>query len=214
MRVLITGGAGFIAFHLAKALQKRGDEVVLLDNFNDYYDPEIKRRNVADLQSSGYMPLHVVDILDRDSMEKVFEDTRPETVVHLAAWAGVRPLHRGSELYSAVNAGTVNMLELAKKFSTGCHVRVFLSGAAGTPRFPSEDDPVDRPVSVCRDEEGGRASATPTHILMHITASVFTVYGPGSVEMAIHKFARLMYDGKEIPCAASVPGAITRMSKA
>lgn len=207
MRVLITGGAGFIAFHLAKTLQNRGDEVVLLDNFNDFYDPEIKRRNVADLQSLGHMPLHVVDILDRDSMERVFEGTRPETVVHLAAWAGVRPSIEKPELYSAVNVtGTVNMLELAKKFSTGCFIFGSSSSVyGGNTKVPfSEDDPVDRPVSpyAATKKAGELLCHTYAHnFSMHITClRFFTVYGPRQrPEMAIHKFARLMWEGKEIP---------------
>ena len=98
MRVLITGGAGFIAYHLATALIRRQAEVSLLDNFNNFYDPEIKRRNVRDLQAQGQVQLFTGDILDRDRLRQVFEETRPETVVHLAAWAGVRPSLEKPEL--------------------------------------------------------------------------------------------------------------------
>ena len=119
MRVLITGGAGFIGYHLAKALINKRADVILLDNFNDFYNPEIKRQNVRDLQTIGHAPVHAVDILDREKLRNVFEQTRPEAVVHLAAWAGVRPSLEKPELYSDVNVtGTVNMLQMAKEFST------------------------------------------------------------------------------------------------
>ena len=91
MRVLITGGAGFIAYHLAAALLHRKAEVVLLDNFNNFYDPDIKRQNVLDLQRLGPAPIHAVDILDLPGLRRVFEEAHPDVVVHLAAWAGVRP---------------------------------------------------------------------------------------------------------------------------
>jgi UDP-glucuronate 4-epimerase len=119
MRALITGGAGFIAYHVASALLKTQTDVFLLDNFNDFYDPEIKRQNVRDLQSMGRAPLHVVDILDRNKLRQVFEEVQPDVIVHLAAWAGVRPSIDQPELYSAVNiTGTIHLLELAKEFGT------------------------------------------------------------------------------------------------
>jgi UDP-glucuronate 4-epimerase len=117
MSILITGGAGFIGYHLASSLLGDHAEVALLDNFNSFYDPELKRRNVRDLRALGPLTLHEVDILDRPGLRLVFEERRPDTVVHLAARAGVRPsLHRPA-LYSEVNVtGTVNLLELAREF--------------------------------------------------------------------------------------------------
>ena len=207
MRVLITGGAGFIAYHLASALMSRRAEVSLLDNFNAFYDPEIKRRNVQDLQAQGNATLHAVDILDRDKLRSVFETTRPEVVVHLAAWAGVRPSLENPDLYSSVNVtGTVNMLEMAKEFSTNCFVFGSSSSVyGGNVKVPfSEDDPVDRPVSpyAATKRAGELLCHTYAHnFAMHITClRFFTVYGPRQrPEMAIHKFAQLMAQGKEIP---------------
>lgn len=207
MRVLITGGAGFIAYHLAAALRKREDEVILLDNFNDFYNPEIKRRNARDLQALGQVSLHVADILDRTALEAIYEEVRPDAVVHLAAWAGVRPSIEKPELYSAVNVtGTVNMLELAKKFSTHCFVFGSSSSVyGGNTKVPfSEDDPVDRPVSPYAATKKAGELLCHTYAYnfsMHITClRFFTVYGPRQrPEMAIHKFADLMYHGKEIP---------------
>jgi UDP-glucuronate 4-epimerase len=207
MRVLITGGAGFIAYHLAAALINRHAEVSLLDNFNDFYDPDIKRRNVQDLKAKGRVPLHTVDILDREKLSKVFEEVRPETVVHLAAWAGVRPSLEKPDLYASVNVtGTTNLLEMAKEFSTRCFVFGSSSSVyGGNTKVPfSEGDPVDRPVSpyAATKRAGELLCHTYAHnFSMHISClRFFTVYGPRQrPEMAIHKFARLMAEGKEIP---------------
>lgn len=207
MRVLITGGAGFIAYHVASALIVRHDEVSLLDNFNSFYDPEIKRRNVRDLQAKGRAPLHTVDILDRERLRQVFEEVRPEAVVHLAAWAGVRPSLEKPDLYASVNVtGTVNMLEMAREYSTRCFVFGSSSSVyGGNTKVPfSEEDPVDRPVSpyAATKRAGELLCHTYAHnFSMHVTClRFFTVYGPRQrPEMAIHKFAQLMADGKEIP---------------
>jgi len=207
MRVLITGGAGFIAYHLAAALIGRRDDVSLLDNFNDFYDPELKRQNVRDLQAMGNAPVYTVDILDRDKLRKVFEETCPETVVHLAAWAGVRPSLEKPDLYSAVNVtGTVNLLEMAKKYSVGCFIFGSSSSVyGGSTRVPfAEDDPVDRPVSPYAATKRAGELLCHTYACnfsLRITClRFFTVYGPRQrPEMAIHKFARLMSAGKEVP---------------
>jgi UDP-glucuronate 4-epimerase len=207
MRILITGGAGFIAYHLASALLKSTAEVYLLDNFNDFYDPEIKRQNVRDLQAQGHAPIYVVDILDREKLRQVFAEIQPDAIVHLAAWAGVRPSLEKPEIYTSVNiTGTVNLLELAKEFSTRCFIFGSSSSVyGGSKRVPfSEEDPVDRPVSpyAATKRAGELLCHTYSHnFSMHITClRFFTVYGPRQrPEMAIHKFAQLMFDDKEIP---------------
>ncbi len=211
MRVLITGGAGFIAYHLATALLLKGAELVLLDNFNDFYDPELKRKNVRDLQRTGLVAVHTVDILDRQNLHRVFSETRPDTVVHLAAWAGVRPSLEKPELYAAVNVtGTVNLLEMAREFSTNSFIFGSSSSVyGGSQRVPfSEDDPVDRPVSpyAATKRAGELLCHTYSHNFgLHITClRFFTVYGPRQrPEMAIHKFAQLMFAGREIPIFGS-----------
>lgn len=207
MRVLITGGAGFIAYHLASALMEKQAEISLLDNFNDFYDPEIKRRNVRDLQAKGPAQLYVVDILDRNRLRQVFEEIRPDAVVHLAAWAGIRPSLERPEIYASVNVtGTVNLLELARDFSTQCFIFGSSSSVyGGNTKMPfSEDDPVDKPISpyAATKRAGELLCHTYAHnYSMHITClRFFTVYGPRQrPEMAIHKFARLLREGEEIP---------------
>ncbi len=207
MRILITGGAGFIAYHLAARLQDERFEVSLLDNFNHFYDPALKRRNVRDLQARGDAHLYELDILDAESLRRAFAEIRPQAVVHLAAWAGVRPSLENPEIYSMVNvAGTVNLLQLARDFQ----VSSFLFGSSssvygGNERIPfSEDDPVDRPISPYAATKRAGELLCHTyafHYSMNITClRFFTVYGPRQrPEMAIHKFARLIQDGQEIP---------------
>ena len=207
MKVLITGGAGFIAFHLASRLQDEGFEVSLLDNFNSFYDPALKRQNVRDLQLRGRAALYETDILDTSGLRRVFQELRPEAVVHLAAWAGVRPSLENPAIYADVNVtGTVNLLQLAREFG----VERFLFGSSssvygGSERVPySEDDPVDRPVSpYAATKRAGEllCHTYATNYSMHITClRFFTVYGPRQrPEMAIHKFAALIREGKEVP---------------
>jgi UDP-glucuronate 4-epimerase len=145
--------------------------------------------------------------MDREKLRKVFEEIRPEAIVHLAAWAGVRPSLEKPEIYTSVNiTGTVNLLELAKEFSTRCFIFGSSSSVyGGSKRVPfTEEDPVDRPVSpyAATKRAGELLCHTYSHnFSMHITClRFFTVYGPRQrPEMAIHKFAQLMFDGKEIP---------------
>jgi UDP-glucuronate 4-epimerase len=207
MRILITGGAGFIAFHLASKLQDDGHDVGILDNFNEFYDPALKRKNAADLQSRGDARLFATDILDVDGLRRAFCEFRPQGIVHLAAWAGVRPSLEKPAIYAETNVtGTVNVLQLAREFS----VESFIFGSSssvygGNERVPfSEEDPVDRPVSPYAATKRAGELICHTYALnysMPITClRFFTVYGPRQrPEMAIHKFARLIMEEKPIP---------------
>jgi UDP-glucuronate 4-epimerase len=207
MRILITGGAGFIGYHLASKLLEQRHEVVLVDNFNDFYDPRIKRENVRDLQSRGPVVVYEADILDNEALRRVFITAEPETIVHLAAWAGVRPSLEKPQTYADVNVrGTVNLLERAREF----RVRSFIFGSSssvygGNTKVPfSEDDPVDRPVSpyAATKKAGELLCHTYSHNYgLHVTClRFFTVYGPRQrPEMAIHKFASLIWEGGEVP---------------
>ena len=149
--ILITGGAGFIGSHLVDRLLVEGNwHVTVVDDFNDFYPAEIKRQNVrAHLQHPEY-ELHEVDIRDRRALEQVFWQTRFDTIVHLAARAGVRPSLTQPQLYAETNInGTMNLLELARTNDA----RHFVFGSSSSvygvnEKVPfSEDDPIFHPIS-------------------------------------------------------------------
>ena len=207
MRTLITGGAGFIGFHLASRLLANGDSITIADNFNDFYDPALKRKNAEDLRALGPVDVSEVDIRDMAGMRRIFTDVSPQVVIHLAAWAGVRPSIQRPALYADVNVtGTVNLLELARECGSTCFIFGSSSSVyGGNTKVPfSEEDAVDQPISpyAATKRAGELLCRTYSHnFSMHVTClRFFTVYGPRQrPEMAIHKFARLMWDGKEIP---------------
>jgi len=149
-RILITGGAGFIGSHLSEALLSLGHEVVVLDSFNDYYDPAIKRRNVQSFLANSNYTLVEQDILDRDFLQSFFKSNRVQIIVHLAARAGVRPSIREPLLYQKVNVeGTNNLLELAREIGVEKFIFASSSSVYGeNEKLPfSEDDFVDNPIS-------------------------------------------------------------------
>jgi len=207
MRVLITGGAGFIAFHVASQLLAQGHDLTLVDNFDGFYDPAIKRGNVKDLQAIRPVRICEIDILEQEALRRAFESSRPEAVIHLAARAGVRPSLQAPSHYASVNiTGTVHVLELAREFG----VERFIFGSSssiygGNTKVPfSEGHPTDRPISpyAATKRAGELLCHTYAHNYgMHVTClRFFTVYGPRQrPEMAIHRFARLIWEGKEVP---------------
>jgi UDP-glucuronate 4-epimerase len=207
MRVLITGGAGFIAYHVAAKLQDEHFDVTLLDNFNSFYDPALKWRNVRDLEARGPVRLYELDILDTQALRAAFAETHPQAVVHLAAWAGVRPSLERPELYSSVNVtGTVNVLQLSREFGVECFIFGSSSSVYGAGEHVPfcEEDPVGHPASpyAATKRAGELLCHTYAHNYgMNISClRFFTVYGPRQrPEMAIHKFARLIRDGNEVP---------------
>ncbi len=203
MKVLITGGAGFIGSHTTEALLGRGDEVVCLDNFNDYYDPARKRKNVAPfLERPGYQ-LYEGDIRDADRLETVFATERPDKVIHIAAMAGVRPSIQRPLLYEEVNVrGTLNVLEAARRHE----VRNFLFSSSssvygGQDKVPfSEDDPIARPISpYAATKAAGELLCHTYHHLHGIPITClrfFTVYGPrGRPDMAPYLFTKWVFEG-------------------
>ena len=210
MRILLTGGAGFIGSHLAERLLQRGDEVAIVDNLNSFYDPAIKKANLRAIRAVHSFTLYENDILDWRAMQSVFHDVRPEQVIHLAAYAGVRPSMEDPALYAAVNVtGTTHLLELAHRY----HVRNFLFGSSSSvygisSRVPfREDDPVDQPISpYAVTKRAGELLCYNYHhnYGMRICClRFFTVYGPRQrPEMAIHKFASLISQGKTVPVYA------------
>ena len=205
-KVLVTGGAGFIGSHLLEALLARGSDAATVDNFDDFYSPAIKRRNLDEVLRRGNVRLFEADIRDASALEKVFEAVRPEVVIHLAARAGVRPSIEQPALYESVNVGgTVNLLNLARDF--GVRKFAFISSSSvygATSRVPFVEDQVEmRPVSpyAATKLAGELMCYTYSHLfqLPVVCLRIFTVYGPRQrPDLAIHKFAALIEAGKPI----------------
>ncbi len=204
MRILVTGGAGFIGSHVSERLLGRGDDVWVLDNFNDFYDPAIKRANAAELAGA-----HVIegDIRDEDLVAQLFREHEFDGVIHLAAMAGVRRSLLDPLLYSDVNVrGTQILLrELEQRPKTRL---VFASSSSvyGTnSHVPfQEDDDIHRPVSPYAATKRAGELLCYTHHHLYGTSIAclrfFTVYGPRQrPEMAIHKFVRMTRKGEPIP---------------
>ncbi len=150
MKILVTGAAGFIGSNLAEALLRRGDEVVGLDNFNDYYDPAQKRDNEARLREYPRFTIHEVDLRDEAGVHALFAQERFDAVAHLAAMAGVRYSIEHAPLYVDVNVrGTVNVLEGMRLSGTPHIVCASTSSVYGkTTRLPfREDDPLGKPLA-------------------------------------------------------------------
>jgi UDP-glucuronate 4-epimerase len=206
--VLVTGGAGFIGSHLVERLLAEGGwRVLVVDDLNDFYDPAVKRRNVAPHLGREDFTLHEADIRDRGALARIFGETRFDCVVHLAARAGVRPSLAEPLLYAETNiTGTLNLLELAR--SSG--VRQFVFGSSSSvygenEKVPfAEDDPVAKPISpyAATKAAGELLCHTYSHLwgLRCVVLRLFTVYGARQrPDLAVHKFARLIGEGKPVP---------------
>jgi UDP-glucuronate 4-epimerase len=207
-QVLVTGGAGFIGSHLVDRLLSENDwRVTAVDDFNDFYSPEIKRRNVQrQLQNPGFR-LVEADIRDKAALAQVFADSKFDCIVHLAARAGVRPSLSEPQLYVETNVnGTMNLLELTRQHKVPQFVFGSSSSVYGVnEKVPfSESDPIFNPISpyAATKAAGELLCHTYSHLygLRCICLRFFTVYGPRQrPDLAIHKFAQLISDGKPIP---------------
>lgn len=206
--VLVTGGAGFIGSHLVELLLAEGAwRVSVVDDFNDFYDPQVKRRNVGPYVSRDDFELRDADIRDRAALGEVFKGTRFDVIVHLAARAGVRPSLSEPVLYAETNInGTLNLLELAREHD----VRQFVFGSSSSvygenEKVPfAEDDKVNAPISpyAATKAAGELLCHTYSHLfgLRCVALRFFTVYGARQrPDLAIHKFARLISKGRPIP---------------
>lgn len=206
-RVLVTGGAGFIGSHLIDKLLAQGDEVTVLDNFNDYYDPSNKRINIQEhLKNKNYRIVEG-DLRDDASLGKVFQSAPFDSVVHLAAMAGVRPSLTQAAYYMDVNLnGTQKLIDRITNSSPMARL-VFGSsssvyGSRECENF-KETDRVDRPLSpYAASKVAGELicySAHHTTGLQVICLRFFTVFGPRQrPDLAIHKFCELISEGKPI----------------
>jgi len=205
-RVLVTGAAGFIGYHLSERLLKQGDEVVGLDNLNDYYDVKLKEARLARLQKSRAFRFLKTDLGDRTGVEKIWHEVKPEVVVHLAAQAGVRYSLTHPHAYARSNLeGMLDVLEACRAEKTGNLIFASSSSVYGLNQsMPfSERDNVDHPVSLYAATK--KANELMAHSYAHLYGipctglRFFTVYGPwGRPDMAYYKFTQAILEGKEI----------------
>jgi UDP-glucuronate 4-epimerase len=185
VNVLVTGAAGFIGSILTEALLNRGDEVVAIDNFNDYYDPARKRANLVAFQDHPQLQLYELDFCDAEAVERIFAEHKPEAVAHLGAYGGVRYSIGRALLYTQVNiVGTVNILEAARLAGTNTVIFASTSSVYGhTTQLPFiETDPCNLPLAPYpASKKAGEIIGYTYHNLhqMNFTAlRFFSVYGP------------------------------------
>ncbi|MDI6763470.1 MAG: GDP-mannose 4,6-dehydratase [Thermodesulfobacteriota bacterium] len=207
--ILVTGGAGFIGSHLYEKLLGEGYSVICLDNFDSYYDPNLKIRNVEEISKKYPGPFTMVtgDIRNRDHLTDLFKRSRIDAVFHLAARAGVRPSIVDPLLYEDVNLrGTLTLLEVCKEFGMKNFFFASSSSVYGeNQRVPFSETDLDiQPISPYgATKRAGELLCYSYHHLfgIHIAClRIFTAYGPRQrPEMAIHKFTSLMDQGKEVP---------------
>jgi UDP-glucuronate 4-epimerase len=207
--ILVTGAAGFIGSHVAEALLGRGDVVVGLDNLNDYYDPNRKRDNLAEVERSTSRSLNFVkgDVRDRDLLARLFSEYDLDAIVHLAAMAGVRASIKDPHLYYDVNLnGTLNLLNVAQDHGIGNFIFASTSSVYGnTEQIPFvETDVCDRPLAPYPASKRAVEMLGFTYHHLHgqnFTAfRFFTVYGPrGRPDMMAYKVLDNIFFGKEVP---------------
>ena len=204
MRILVTGGAGFIGSHLVEKLLTSGHDVAILDDFNDFYDPQIKRENVAAVSKN--VAIHHVDLRDSAAVRNLFHQKKFEAIAHLAARAGIRPSILHPQLYYDTNVnGTLHLLDAARM--TGVERFIFASsssvyGISKTVPF-SEDQHLTQTISpyAATKIAGEFLCSTFSHLYqMRVVAlRYFTVYGPRQrPDLAIHQFTRKIYAGQPI----------------
>ena len=205
--ILITGGAGFIGSHLVDHLLGEGGwHVIVIDDFNDFYSPDIKRANVAGHLTNPNYRLIEADIRDAEAMASIFAATRFDVIAHLAARAGVRPSLAEPRLYAETNInGTLNLLELAKEHG----IKQFVFGSSSSvyginTKIPfAEDDRIHQPISpyAATKAAGELLCHTYSHLydIRTVCLRFFTVYGARQrPDLAIHKFSKLITEGKPI----------------
>ncbi len=201
MRLLVTGGAGFIGSNLVEHALRRGDTVGVLDNFNDYYSPDVKKTNLASILDQ--ISLHHVDLGEQAAVKKLVKDGGYDTIVHLAARAGVRPSMQNPELYLDTNIkGTFNMLEAARE--AGVKRFIFASsssvyGASQVVPF-SEEQRLSMTLSPYAATKLAGETICSNYAYLYgiriVCLRFFTVYGPRQrPDLAIHQFTRKIDQG-------------------
>ncbi len=206
MKVLVTGAAGFIGMHASQVLLARGDEVVGLDNLNDYYDPQLKRDRLARIEPHANFRFVKLDVADRPGMERLFAEEKFDRVIHLAAQAGVRYSLENPHAYVDSNiVGFMNVLE-GCRHNKVAHL-VYASSSSvygGNTKMPfSEHHAVDHPISMYAATK--KANELMAHTYSHLFGlpttglRFFTVYGPwGRPDMALFLFTKATLEGKPI----------------
>jgi UDP-glucuronate 4-epimerase len=203
--VLVTGGAGFIGSHITESLLRRGERVVVLDDFNDFYDPVIKRQNATRIEAVG-ATICELDFCDAEQVEQLFDSLKPDAVIHLGAYAGVIPSRKDPRRYMHNNVvGTTVLLETSVRHG----VRDFLLASSSSvygnnEKIPfAEDDRVDEPISPYAASK--KACELVAHTYAHLydlpirVLRFFTAYGPRQrPDLAIHIFMRRIAAGEPI----------------
>ena len=204
MRILVTGGAGFIGSHLVEKLLGAGHAAVILDDFNDFYDPQIKRENIAAVSKD--VPVHHVDLRENAAVRNLFHREKFDTIAHLAARAGVRPSIQHPQLYYDTNVtGTLHLLDAAR--ATGVERFIFASsssvyGVSKTVPF-SEEQHLTQTISpyAATKIAAEFLCSTYSHLyqLRVVALRYFTVYGPRQrPDLAIHQFTKKIHAGQPI----------------
>ncbi|HRY63564.1 MAG TPA: SDR family NAD(P)-dependent oxidoreductase [Patescibacteria group bacterium] len=206
MKILVTGGAGFIGSHVVKKLIGLGHKVVVVDNFNNYYEPRLKRDRVKIFLRGLKFKVYEIDIADYKKLERIFKKEKFDKIIHLAAQAGVRYSLENPFVYAETNiVGTLNLLELARHYKVKDFIYASSSSVYGNNKnLPfKESDRVDEPISLyAATKKSTELLAYTYHHLFGINTvglRFFTVYGPwGRPDMALFKFTKNIIEGKEI----------------
>ena len=204
--VLITGGAGFIGSTLADTLLKENCKVICVDNFCDYYSPELKRKNISNALLNSNYKLYEADIENLEELEKIFSENKIDIIVHLAARAGVRPSIEKPVEYMQTNVmGTVNILELMKKYGVKKMCMASSSSVYGNCKAEkfSEDLNVRRPISPYAASKSACEQICYTYHHLYdlkiVMLRYFTVFGPRQrPDLAINKFVNLIRNNQPI----------------
>lgn len=205
MNLIVTGGAGFIGSNLCEKLLAEGHNVICIDNFNEYYNPLIKRRNIEILRNDKFK-LYEGDILDKTFLAEVFNENQIDIVIHLAAMAGVRPSIDNPFLCYKVNViGTLNILEVMKEYKVNRMIFASSSSVYGNNiKLPfSEVDSVDNPISPYAASKKSGELLCHTYFQLYKfninCLRFFTVYGPNQrPDLAIYKFTKALLNHEPI----------------